>query len=198
MATLRRSLLRLRQTLMLSDPRSPVSLSGFSDLLGFSSNLVFYLGSDRMLDPFLGFIRVMARLTLTSPTKRASAGFITGFFSLFNPSCRVDSCVLRSCNPQRLHLVVGRLLYRSRQRGFLELDLVLGAWVEENIRAMDQLHIRALMDVLDLVFCAIQSKVMSNLNSHAAPETRANPGQPWVRGWDDKKGVEGGPKYGNQ
>ena len=31
------------------------------------------------------------------------------------------------------------------------MDLVLGAWVEENIRAMDQLHIRALMDVLDLV-----------------------------------------------
>ncbi|WOK97476.1 succinate dehydrogenase assembly factor 2, mitochondrial [Canna indica] len=118
---------------------------------------------------------------------------------------------------RRLH---NRLLYRSRQRGFLELDLVVGTWVEEHIRGMDELHIRALMDVLDLenpdlwkwltsqeeppeavrtnpVFSAIQSKVMGNLDSHAAPETRANPGQPWVRGWDDKRGMQGGP-FGNQ
>ncbi|CAD5164495.1 succinate dehydrogenase assembly factor 2, mitochondrial [Musa acuminata AAA Group] len=172
MATLRRSLLRLRQTLMLSDTRSPVSL-------------------------------------------RSHVGSISRFYSGHGS---VDVDLSDEESKRRLH---NRLLYRSRQRGFLELDLVLGAWVEENIRAMDQLHIRALMDVLDLenpdlwkwltgqeqppeavkinpVFCAIQSKVMSNLNSHAAPETRANPGQPWVRGWDDKKGVEGGPTYGNQ
>lgn len=82
---------------------------------------------------------------------------------------------------------------------------------------MDEPWIRSLVDVLDLenpdlwkwltgqeqppeavncnpVFAAVRSKVMGNLNSHAAPETRANPGQPWVRGWDDKRG----PKYGNQ
>ena len=46
---------------------------------------------------------------------------------------------------------MGRLLCRIRQRGFLELDLVVGTWVGEHIRALDQLHIRALMDVLDLV-----------------------------------------------
>lgn len=43
------------------------------------------------------------------------------------------------------------MLYRSKQRGFLELDLVLGNWVEEHIRAMDESGIRALADVLDLV-----------------------------------------------
>jgi succinate dehydrogenase flavin-adding protein (antitoxin of CptAB toxin-antitoxin module) len=42
-------------------------------------------------------------------------------------------------------------VYRSKQRGFLELDLVLGNWVEENIRSMDELRIKALIDVLDLV-----------------------------------------------
>ncbi|PKA47587.1 hypothetical protein AXF42_Ash014783 [Apostasia shenzhenica] len=119
-----------------------------------------------------------------------------------------------------------RLLYRSRQRGFLELDLILGKWVEENIHFMDEARIRSLVDVLDLcdsrlvnlqenpdlwkwlsgqeqppdainnnqVFRAMHSKVLENLNSHSAPATRADPGQRWVRGWDDKSG----PKYGNQ
>ncbi|KAH0450472.1 hypothetical protein IEQ34_021164 [Dendrobium chrysotoxum] len=119
---------------------------------------------------------------------------------------------------RRLH---NRLLYRSRQRGFLELDLILGKWVEENIRSLDEAKIRSLVDVLDLenpdlwkwlsgqepppdainsntVFSSIQSKVLENLNNYAAPATRAEPGQPWVRGWDDKRGLEGGPKHGNQ
>ncbi|RRT75802.1 hypothetical protein B296_00017170 [Ensete ventricosum] len=42
----------------------------------------------------------------------------------------------------------------SRQRGFLELDLVVGTCVEEHIPALDQLHIRALMDALDLILRA--------------------------------------------
>ncbi|XP_028547422.1 succinate dehydrogenase assembly factor 2, mitochondrial-like, partial [Dendrobium catenatum] len=48
------------------------------------------------------------------------------------------------------------------------------------------------------VFSSIQAKVLENLNNYAAPATRAEPGQPWVRGWDDKRGMEGGPKHGNQ
>jgi len=39
---------------------------------------------------------------------------------------------------------------------------------------------------------------MNNLSSHAAPSTRAIPGQPWVRGWDDIKKSAGSPVAGNQ
>ncbi|XP_028124355.1 receptor-like protein 34 [Camellia sinensis] len=43
-----------------------------------------------------------------------------------------------------------RLLYRRRQRGFLELDLILGKWVEDHINSMDENGIKSLVDVLDL------------------------------------------------
>ena len=32
--------------------------------------------------------------------------------------------------------MVNRLLYRARQRGFLELDLLVGVWAEHNIPLM--------------------------------------------------------------
>lgn len=85
---------------------------------------------------------------------------------------------------------------------------------------MDELRIKALIDVLDLenpdlwkwltgqeqppdavnnnpVFNAVKSRVTENLSKHSDPATRSIPGQPWVRGWDDKRGLDG-PKFGNQ
>ena len=44
-----------------------------------------------------------------------------------------------------------RLLYRSRQRGYLELDLILGKWTEENIEKLDGEQLKSLVEVLDLV-----------------------------------------------
>lgn len=115
---------------------------------------------------------------------------------------------------------LNRLLYRSKQRGLLELDLVLGTWVEENIQSLDETHIKALEEVLDLenpnlwswltaqepapealiknpVFSALHEEVLKKLNAYSSPETRAAPGQPWVRGWNDKRSL-GGPVAGNQ
>ncbi|XVF11420.1 hypothetical protein REPUB_Repub08aG0026100 [Reevesia pubescens] len=97
-----------------------------------------------------------------------------------------------------------RLFNRSKQRGFLELDLVLGKWVEVHIYSMDENGIKALFRVLDLenpelwkwltaqeqpseavsinpVFSAVQEKALKNLNNHSAPETCATPGQSWQR-----------------
>ncbi|EEF51678.1 conserved hypothetical protein [Ricinus communis] len=124
-------------------------------------------------------------------------------------------------NDESKRRLFNRLLYRSRQRGFLELDLVLGKWVEGHIHSMDENGIKALVHVLDLenpdlwkwltgqeqppeavninpVFSAVRDKIMNNLDSHASPETRAIPGQPWVRGWDDIKKNPGSPVGGNQ
>jgi len=124
-------------------------------------------------------------------------------------------------NEESKRQLFNRLIYRSKQRGFLELDLVLGKWVEEHIHSMDENGIKSLVHVLDLenpdlwkwltaqeqppegleknpVFTALHDKVMNNLNSYSAPETRAMPGQPWVRGWDDIKKGQDGPIAGNQ
>ncbi|WZZ32353.1 hypothetical protein YC2023_015754 [Brassica napus] len=107
------------------------------------------------------------------------------------------------------------------RHGFLELDLVLGNWVEENVNSMDETAVKSLIHVLDLenpdlwkwltsqeqppeivssnpVFLALHKKVMTNLNKHAAPETRAAAGQPWVKGWDDFKRGRDAPISGNQ
>ncbi|GMN71457.1 hypothetical protein TIFTF001_055158, partial [Ficus carica] len=54
-------------------------------------------------------------------------------------------------NDESKRRLYNRLIYRSKQRGFLELDLVLGKWVEEHIPSMDENGIKALAYVLDLV-----------------------------------------------
>nr|AKM76895.1 ankyrin repeat family protein [Melianthus villosus] len=124
-------------------------------------------------------------------------------------------------NEESKRRLVNSILYRSKQRGYLELDLVLGKWVEDHIHSMDENGIKYLLHVLDLenpdlwkwltgqeqppetvnsnpVFAAVRNKVMINLENHASPETRAMPGKPWVRGWDDYKKGRDSPITGNQ
>ncbi|XBI84976.1 hypothetical protein VPH35_093185 [Triticum aestivum] len=54
-------------------------------------------------------------------------------------------------NDESRRRLVNSLMYRSKQRGFLELDLVLGTWVEQHVRSMDEANIRSLLQILDLI-----------------------------------------------
>lgn len=44
---------------------------------------------------------------------------------------------------------VNRLLYRAKQRGFLEMDLLVGMWAEKNVPKMDTAQLKAMEEVLD-------------------------------------------------
>ncbi|GAV81751.1 Sdh5 domain-containing protein [Cephalotus follicularis] len=160
-------------------------------------------------------------ITAASPIRnyalfRPQYGLVSRYFSDNAQSLEIDLS-----NEETRRRLCNRLLYRSKQRGYLELDLILGKWVEENIHSMDENGIKALVNVLDLenpdlwkwltgqeqppeavitnpVFSAVREKVMNNLNSYAAPETRATSGQQWVRGWDDFKKGRDSPITGNQ
>ncbi|KAI5660336.1 hypothetical protein M9H77_29129 [Catharanthus roseus] len=144
---------------------------------------------------------------------------ITGSFSRFYSSN--DTIDIDLSDEESKRRLFNRLLYRSKQRGFLELDLVLGKWVQDHIHSMDENGVKSLVHVLDLenpdlwkwltgqeqppetvrvnpVFAAVQEKVMNNLQKYSSPETRSSPGQPWVRGWDDFKKGRDSPITGNQ
>jgi succinate dehydrogenase flavin-adding protein (antitoxin of CptAB toxin-antitoxin module) len=101
------------------------------------------------------------------------------------------------------------LLYRARQRGFLELDILLGKWADENAASLDGAGRAALADLLraenpDLfawltgqaapppavaanpVFAAIAGDIAAKLRAGAPAAARAAAGVAWKRGWDDK------------
>jgi hypothetical protein len=46
-----------------------------------------------------------------------------------------------------------RILYRSRQRGYLELDLLLGKWAENNAAHLNEKRLQDLVDLLEQVAC---------------------------------------------
>ncbi|KAK3008372.1 hypothetical protein RJ639_014080 [Escallonia herrerae] len=161
---------------------------------------------------------VTASPVASHASSRPSLGSV---FRLYSSKDNISLVDIDLSNEESKRRLFNRLLYRSKQRGYLELDLILGKWVEDNVHSMDESGIKSLVHVLDVenpdlwkwltgqeqppeaistnpVFAAVHKKVMNNLDSHAAPETRATPGQPWVRGWDDFKKGRDSPIVGNQ
>jgi len=104
--------------------------------------------------------------------------------------------------------MANKLLYRSKQRGFLELDLLMGLWAEENIPKMDMHTMEEFSAVLDQenpdmfkwltgqeqapetmlansTYMALLNDVQQQL-SHKRDDRAVTPtGKEWSRGWDD-------------
>ena len=110
---------------------------------------------------------------------------------------------------------INALLYRARQRGFLELDLLLGGWATRNASKLDAQGRAALEELLGLenpdlfawltgqvpapadvaenvAFQSIAADVAERLHKHRPQEAKSKEGAKWVRGWDDIKKEGGG------
>ena len=134
-----------------------------------------------------------------------------------------SSSTSSSSNDKETHLHLGdasgrahtnALLYRARQRGFLELDLLLGGWATRHASSLDAEGRAALEELLELenpdlfawltgqvpappevasnaAFQSIAADVAERLHRHRPNEAKSKDGAKWVRGWDDIK-KEGG------
>ncbi|DBA71457.1 TPA: hypothetical protein ACH3X2_011254 [Trebouxia sp. C0005] len=108
----------------------------------------------------------------------------------------------------RRKVLVNRLLYRSRQRGFLEMDLLVGIWAEKQIPQLSENMLQQFEIVLDqenpdlykwltgqeqppqdvaenAAYQALFKDVSLQLRDHTDQTARAPEGKEWMRGWDD-------------
>jgi succinate dehydrogenase flavin-adding protein (antitoxin of CptAB toxin-antitoxin module) len=105
---------------------------------------------------------------------------------------------------------IRKLIYRSKQRGWLELDLLIGMWAESHLPHLSDTHLNAYSQFLDEenpdlfkwltgqlpppphmsanpAFMMLSTHVQQQLEEYQAPQTAAVKGKDWVRGWDDYK-----------
>jgi len=107
-------------------------------------------------------------------------------------------------------ILVNRIMYRSKQRGFLEMDLLLGLWAQENVPKAEEPLLAAFEGMLDLenpdlfkwltgqeeappelqnnrAFKEVKKSVGSQLQEIVQSAAKTQPGKVWLRGWDDWK-----------
>ncbi|CAL6345947.1 unnamed protein product [Bathycoccus prasinos] len=115
--------------------------------------------------------------------------------------------------------LINKTLYRAKQRGFLELDVVVGEWAERNLNAKttSDSFLTQFAKVLDEenpdlysyltgqseapkylreeneAYKELKAHVMKFLDEKSDEKTRAQFGKEWVRGWND-----GSSEGGNQ
>mmetsp|Transcript_9961 Transcript_9961/g.18535 ORF Transcript_9961/g.18535 Transcript_9961/m.18535 type:complete len:161 (-) Transcript_9961:308-790(-) len=108
---------------------------------------------------------------------------------------------------EKRQAMANKLMYRSKQRGFLELDLLIGLWAEHEIPKMSFKELDEMSNILDqenpdlfkwltgqlpasedMVKNSVYQKLKSHVDvqiENSPLKSRATPGQDWVRGWDD-------------
>jgi len=103
---------------------------------------------------------------------------------------------------------VNRALYRAKQRGFLELDIMVGTWAETALADADEGFLDAFEEVLDEenpelfkwltaqetppertrtnpAYASLEAHCVKFLDEKASKEARAAHGREWIRGWND-------------
>ncbi|KAF5837783.1 Flavinator of succinate dehydrogenase-domain-containing protein [Dunaliella salina] len=183
--------------------RGGASLQPFSSQ---SAALLSSLATNAHLSPAWEPSRLQLSSSLAKAQIRQNVALCQATFSSSSSSSSSSSGQLNEAQAQQA--MANKLLYRSKQRGFLELDLLMGLWAEENIPKMDMRAMEEFSAVLDQenpdmfkwltgqeqapetmlanpTYMALLNDVQQQL-SHKRDDRAVTPaGKEWSRGWDD-------------
>ena len=115
-------------------------------------------------------------------------------------------------NKEQRNKEIKKMLYRAKQRGFLELDVMVGEWAERTLYQKSERYLEEFSKVLDEenpdlfqwltgqreapkrmreeneAYKELKEHVFRFLDEKSCEKTRAKHGKEWVRGWNDSDG----------